>query len=48
MIHLFFLSFFCTDDLISAIKSDIAEAELQLDKPEHIKLKEDNFFKETS
>ncbi|KAM8982875.1 riboflavin kinase-like isoform 2-T2 [Ara ararauna] len=31
--------------LISAIKEDIEEAKRQLDLPEHLKLKEDNFFR---
>uniref|UniRef100_A0A8C0BZY3 riboflavin kinase n=1 Tax=Buteo japonicus TaxID=224669 RepID=A0A8C0BZY3_9AVES len=30
--------------LISAIQEDIEEAKRQLDLPEHLKLKEDNFF----
>ncbi|CAN0319595.1 unnamed protein product [Bubo scandiacus] len=30
--------------LISAIQEDIEEAKTQLDLPEHLKLKEDNFF----
>lgn len=33
------------DELISAIYSDIEEAKRKLDLPEHLKLKEDNFFK---
>ncbi|KAA0713724.1 Riboflavin kinase [Triplophysa tibetana] len=33
------------DELISAIRSDIEEAKTKLDLPEHLKLKEDNFFK---
>ncbi|NWW11891.1 RIFK kinase, partial [Oreocharis arfaki] len=32
------------DALISAIQEDIEEAKRQLDLPEHLKLKEDNFF----
>ncbi|XP_030325761.1 riboflavin kinase-like isoform X2 [Strigops habroptila] len=31
--------------LISAIQEDIEEAKRQLDLPEHLKLKEDNFFR---
>jgi len=37
-----FLSF--SEALISAIQEDIEEAKRQLDLPEHLKLKEDNFF----
>ncbi|XP_019333636.1 riboflavin kinase isoform X1 [Alligator mississippiensis] len=33
------------DELISEIQEDIAEAKRKLDLPEHLKLKEDNFFK---
>ena len=40
--------FLSTDDLIAAIKSDIAEAESQLDQAEHRRYTEDNFFKEES
>lgn len=36
---------FLTDELIAAIRSDIEEAKTKLDLPEHLKLKEDNFFK---
>ena len=43
-----FLTFLFSDDLISAIKGDIAEADVQLDKPENVKIKDDNFFKEIS
>ncbi|XP_010725857.1 riboflavin kinase-like, partial [Meleagris gallopavo] len=32
------------DALIAAIQEDIEEAKRQLDLPEHLKLKEDNFF----
>uniref|UniRef100_A0A5G2RJ73 riboflavin kinase n=2 Tax=Sus scrofa TaxID=9823 RepID=A0A5G2RJ73_PIG len=32
------------ESLISAIQGDIEEAKKQLDLPEHLKLKEDNFF----
>ncbi|XP_072453580.1 riboflavin kinase [Notamacropus eugenii] len=37
-------NFSSIDDLISAIQDDIEEAKRQLDLPEHLKLKEDNFF----
>ncbi|XP_074137503.1 riboflavin kinase [Sminthopsis crassicaudata] len=37
-------NFSSVDDLISAIQDDIEEAKRQLDLPEHLKLKEDNFF----
>ncbi|KAK2898908.1 hypothetical protein QQF64_031729 [Cirrhinus molitorella] len=33
------------DELIAAIHSDIEEAKTKLDLPEHLKLKEHNFFK---
>ena len=33
-----------TESLISAIQGDIEEAKKRLDLPEHLKLKEDNFF----
>ncbi|XP_051965354.1 riboflavin kinase-like [Xyrauchen texanus] len=33
------------DELIAAVHSDIEEAKRKLDLPEHLKLKEDNFFK---
>ncbi|XP_056319133.1 riboflavin kinase [Danio aesculapii] len=33
------------DELITAIHNDIEEAKKKLDLPEHLKLKEDNFFK---
>ncbi|XP_016360759.1 riboflavin kinase isoform X2 [Sinocyclocheilus anshuiensis] len=33
------------DKLIAAIHSDIEEAKIKLDLPEHLKLKEHNFFK---
>ncbi|XP_076845207.1 riboflavin kinase [Brachyhypopomus gauderio] len=33
------------DELITAIRSDIEEAQRNLDLPEHLKLKEDNFFR---
>lgn len=33
------------EELITAIRSDIEEAKRNLDLPEHIKLKEDNFFR---
>lgn len=33
------------DTLISAIQDDIEEANRKLDLPEHLKLKEDNFFR---
>lgn len=33
------------EELIAAIHSDIEEAKRQLDLPEHIKLKEDTFFR---
>lgn len=33
------------ESLISAIQGDIEEAKKQLDLPEHLKLKDDNFFK---
>ncbi|XP_026851540.1 riboflavin kinase [Electrophorus electricus] len=33
------------DELITAIHSDIEEAKRKLDLPEHLKLKEDNFFR---
>ncbi|XP_015427802.1 PREDICTED: riboflavin kinase [Myotis davidii] len=32
------------ESLISAIQGDIEEAKKRLDLPEHLKLKEDNFF----
>ncbi|EHH24184.1 hypothetical protein EGK_07798, partial [Macaca mulatta] len=32
------------ESLISAIQGDIEEAKKQLDLPEHLKVKEDNFF----
>lgn len=32
------------ESLISAIQGDIEEAKKQLDLPEHLKLKDDNFF----
>lgn len=34
-----------TDELISAIQCDIEDAKTKLELPEHLKLKEDNFFK---
>uniref|UniRef100_A0A3Q1C1J6 riboflavin kinase n=1 Tax=Amphiprion ocellaris TaxID=80972 RepID=A0A3Q1C1J6_AMPOC len=34
--------------LIAAINSDIEEAKLKLELPEHLKLKEDNFFTSTA
>lgn len=34
-----------TESLISAIQGDIEEAKKRLDLPEHLKLKEDNFFR---
>ncbi|XP_031795510.1 riboflavin kinase [Sarcophilus harrisii] len=37
-------NFSSVDALISAIQDDIEEAKRQLDLPEHLKLKEDNFF----
>nr|XP_020864183.1 riboflavin kinase [Phascolarctos cinereus] len=37
-------NFSSIDALISAIQDDIEEAKRQLDLPEHLKLKEDNFF----
>ncbi|TRY60191.1 hypothetical protein DNTS_003801 [Danionella cerebrum] len=37
--------FTALDELISAIHSDIEEAKKKLEMPEHLKLKEDNFFK---
>lgn len=33
-----------TEALIAAINGDISEAKLQLERPEHVKLREDNFF----
>lgn len=36
------------EELISAIHSDIEEAKQKLDSPEHLKLKEDNFFRSFS
>ncbi|KAG7481138.1 hypothetical protein MATL_G00063640 [Megalops atlanticus] len=33
------------DALITAIHGDIEEAKRRLDLPEHVKLKEDNFFR---
>jgi len=36
---------FLTDELIAAIHGDIEEAKTKLELPEHLKLKEDNFFK---
>ncbi|XP_059379911.1 riboflavin kinase-like [Carassius carassius] len=33
------------DELIAAIHSDIEEANMKLDLPEHLKLKKNNFFK---
>ncbi len=36
---------FLTDELIATIHSDIEEAKIKLDLPEHLKLKEHNFFK---
>lgn len=39
------LSFlFLTEALIAAINNDIEEAKAKLELPEHLKLKEDNFF----
>ncbi|KAM8983687.1 riboflavin kinase-like [Ara ararauna] len=38
-------NFTSLEALISAIKEDIEEAKRQLDLPEHLKLKEDNFFR---
>lgn len=40
-LYLFILS---AESLISAIQGDIEEAKKRLDLPEHLKLKEDNFF----
>ncbi|NWH45696.1 RIFK kinase, partial [Fregata magnificens] len=37
-------NFSSVEALISAIQEDIEEAKRQLDLPEHLKLKEDNFF----
>ncbi|NXW37890.1 RIFK kinase, partial [Phaetusa simplex] len=37
-------NFSSSEALISAIQEDIEEAKRQLDLPEHLKLKEDNFF----
>ncbi|KGL95483.1 Riboflavin kinase, partial [Charadrius vociferus] len=37
-------SFSSLEALISAIQEDIEEAKRQLDLPEHLRLKEDNFF----
>ncbi|MEQ2169970.1 hypothetical protein GOODEAATRI_030413 [Goodea atripinnis] len=37
-----------TEDLIEAINSDIEEAKVMLELPEHSKLKEDNFFTSTT
>ena len=34
-----------TEELIAAIHGDIEEAKKKLDLPEHLKLKEDNFFR---
>lgn len=39
-----FLTLSFSEALISAIQEDIEEAKRQLDLPEHLKLKEDNFF----
>ncbi|XP_016409042.1 riboflavin kinase-like isoform X1 [Sinocyclocheilus rhinocerous] len=36
---------FLPDELIAAIHSDIEEAKIKLDLPEHLKLKEQHFFK---
>lgn len=40
------LSHFCvpTEALIAAINNDIEEAKVKLELPEHLKLREDNFF----
>ncbi|KAM9508098.1 riboflavin kinase-like [Guaruba guarouba] len=38
-------NFTSLEALISAIQEDIEEAKRQLDLPEHLKLKEDNFFR---
>ena len=38
------LSLFVTEALITAINSDIEEAKVKLELPEHLKLREDNFF----
>uniref|UniRef100_A0A3B5KN75 Riboflavin kinase n=1 Tax=Xiphophorus couchianus TaxID=32473 RepID=A0A3B5KN75_9TELE len=43
-----FLCYLSPDDLIAAINSDIEEAKVQLELPEHSKLKEDNFFTSTT
>lgn len=37
-------SFNSLEELIAAINSDIEEAKVKLDQPEHLKLKQDNFF----
>jgi hypothetical protein len=37
-----------TDELISAIKKDISDAQEALDKPEFQKIKSDNFFSSSS
>lgn len=39
------LFLYFSEALISAIQEDIEEAKRQLDLPEHLKLKEDNFFR---
>lgn len=38
------LSLFVTEALITAINNDIEEAKVKLELPEHLKLREDNFF----
>lgn len=42
--HLSLLGFLSKDALVTAINNDIEEANVKLDHPEHLKLKEDNFF----
>ena len=41
------MDFTSVDDLITAIKGDIAAAEKNLEEPHNIALKEDNFFTQT-
>lgn len=45
--HLSLLGFLSKDALVTAINNDIEEANVKLDHPEHLKLKEDNFFTST-
>lgn len=45
--HFSLLGFLSKDALVTAINNDIEEANVKLDHPEHLKLKEDNFFTST-